>query len=147
MRRLSSLASRSTPSLQNLTKNPKNTTILYQSQFNNITPASLSPSRGNSPINHHYISQILSRNDWLFLLNHELKAKRVILNPQFVVSLLQNQENPLYPLRFFIWVSNIDPLFAKNQPVKGVLATALIKKVWFCYLLNWLKILGIQVLV
>ncbi|XWS53543.1 hypothetical protein CRYUN_Cryun10bG0010300 [Craigia yunnanensis] len=130
MRRLYSLAYRSTPSLQNLTKNPQNTNVLYHSQFKNNTPASPSPSssRGNSPINHHYVSLIISRNDWFFLLNHELKAKRVTLNSQFVVSLLQNQENPLYALRFYIWVSNIDPLFSKNQSVKGVLATVLYKK-------------------
>ncbi|KAK6265314.1 hypothetical protein QUC31_016151 [Theobroma cacao] len=128
MRRLSSLASRSTTSLRNLTKDPKNTTISCQSQFKSNTPVPPPPSRGNSAINHHYISQILSRNDWFLLLNHELKAKRIVLNPQFVVSLLQNQENPLYPLRFYIWVSNIDPLFAKNQSVKGVLATALYRK-------------------
>ncbi|XP_022760644.1 putative pentatricopeptide repeat-containing protein At3g16890, mitochondrial [Durio zibethinus] len=125
MRRFSSATSRFTPSLKNLTKTPQNATILYRSESKNSIPAS---SRGNSPVNHHYISQILSRNDWFVLLNHELKAKRISLNPQFVVSLLQNQENPLYPLRFYIWVSKIDPLFAKNQSVKGVLATALYQK-------------------
>ena len=70
------------------------------------------------PIDHQYISQVLSRKDWFLLLNHEVKARRIILNPQFVVSVLQNQENPLHPLKFYVWVSNIDPLFAKNQSVQ-----------------------------
>ncbi|KAJ4822542.1 hypothetical protein Tsubulata_022393 [Turnera subulata] len=75
-----------------------------------------------------YISQILSRNDWALLMNHEAKAKRIILGSQFIVSVLQNQENPLFALRFYIWVSNIDPLIAKNQSVKGALANILFRK-------------------
>ncbi|KAK7821493.1 putative pentatricopeptide repeat-containing protein [Quercus suber] len=77
------------------------------------------------PIDHQYISQVLSRKDWFLLLNHEVKVGRIVLNPQFVVSLLQNQENPLHPLKFYIWVSNIDPSFAKNHAVRGVLAKTL----------------------
>ncbi|KAF3975304.1 hypothetical protein CMV_001428 [Castanea mollissima] len=77
------------------------------------------------PIDHQYVSQVLSRKDWFLLLNHEVKVGRIILNPQFVVSLLQNQENPLHPLKFYIWVSNTDPSFAKNHAVRGVLARTL----------------------
>lgn len=55
-------------------------------------------------IDHKYFSQILARKDWYLLLNHEYKAKRVTLNQQEVVSILQNQENPLHPFRFYIWL-------------------------------------------
>ncbi|EOY06666.1 Glycine-rich family protein, putative isoform 2 [Theobroma cacao] len=48
MRRLSSLASRSTTSLRNLTKDPKNTTISCQSQFKSNTPVPPPPSRGKA---------------------------------------------------------------------------------------------------
>nr|TKS03067.1 hypothetical protein D5086_0000158580 [Populus alba] len=88
----------------------------------------VSHNRNTRSIDRHYISRILSRNDWYLLLNHEFKAKRINLNPQFVVSVLQNQENPIYPLRFYIWVSNVDPLFIRNQAVKGVLANAFYRK-------------------
>ncbi|OMO53123.1 hypothetical protein COLO4_36843 [Corchorus olitorius] len=100
-------------------------TVLYQSQFKYYTPAASPTPRGNSPINHHYISQILSRDDWLLLLKYELKAKRIVLSPQFIVSVLQNQENPLYPLRFYLWASCQNPLIGKNRLIKGVLASAL----------------------
>ncbi|KAJ6768548.1 TETRATRICOPEPTIDE REPEAT (TPR)-LIKE SUPERFAMILY PROTEIN-RELATED [Salix koriyanagi] len=88
----------------------------------------ISHNRGTRSVDRHYISRILRRNDWFLLLNHELKAKRINLNPQFVVSVLQNQENPIYPLRFYIWVSNVDPLYIRNQAVKGVLANAFYRK-------------------
>ena len=88
----------------------------------------VSHNRDTRSVDRHYISRILSRNDWFLLLNHEFKAKRINLNPQFVVSVLQNQENPIYPLRFYIWVSNVDPLFIRNQAVKGVLANAFYRK-------------------
>ncbi|KAK8547666.1 hypothetical protein V6N13_009069 [Hibiscus sabdariffa] len=128
MRRLSSLASRSKPSLHNLTKPHQNASISSQIPFKSSAPSSPSYLRGNSPISHHYISHFLSRNDWFFLLNLELKAKRLVLNPRLVISLLQNQENPLFPLRFYIWVSSIDPLFARNRAVKAALANALYQK-------------------
>ncbi|KAG5240298.1 pentatricopeptide repeat-containing protein [Salix suchowensis] len=88
----------------------------------------ISHNRDTRSVDRHYISRILRRNDWFLLLNHELKAKRINLNPQFVVSVLQNQENPIYPLRFYIWVSNVDPLYIRNQAVKGVLANAFYRK-------------------
>ncbi|CAK9318487.1 unnamed protein product [Citrullus colocynthis] len=72
------------------------------------------------PIDHSYISRILLSKDWFLLLNHEFKAKRVVLAPQFV-SILQNQDNPLNAIRFYIWVSNVDPLLAKKQSIQGVL--------------------------
>ncbi|KAL2921196.1 hypothetical protein RDABS01_012687 [Bienertia sinuspersici] len=79
-------------------------------------------------IDHDTLSQILLRKDWHLLLNHELKAKRVVLTPQSVVSILQNQENPLISIRFYIWVLNVNPLFEKNQRVRGVLANTLHRK-------------------
>lgn len=62
------------------------------------------------------------------MLGHELKAKRISLDTRSIVSILQNLENPLHPLRFYVWVSNIDPIFAKNQSIRGVLANALYRK-------------------
>ncbi|KAK8489682.1 hypothetical protein V6N11_046265 [Hibiscus sabdariffa] len=100
MRRLSSLASRSKPSLHNLTKPHQNASISSQIPFKSSAPSS--PSY--------------------------LRAKRLVLNPRLVISLLQNQENPLFPLRFYIWVSSIDPLFARNRAVKAALANALYQK-------------------
>ncbi|CAH9094910.1 unnamed protein product, partial [Cuscuta europaea] len=75
-----------------------------------------------------HISQILSRKDWCLLLNHEFRAKRVHLNPRSISSVLQNQQDPLLPLRFYTWVSNIDVSFAKNQQVRSVLANVLYRK-------------------
>ncbi|CAI9119007.1 OLC1v1020654C1 [Oldenlandia corymbosa var. corymbosa] len=79
-------------------------------------------------VDHNYFTQILSRKDWYLLLRQEYKAKRVILTPQKIISILQNQENPLHPLRFYIWVLSINPLFAKNQSIRVVLSNALYRK-------------------
>ncbi|KAG6597564.1 putative pentatricopeptide repeat-containing protein, mitochondrial, partial [Cucurbita argyrosperma subsp. sororia] len=90
------------------------------------------PTREHSlnlkPIDHSYISRILLSKDWFLLLNHEFKAKRLVLAPQFVVSILQNQENPLNAIRFYIWVSNIDPSLAKKQSIRGVLGRNLYRE-------------------
>ncbi|CAL5413056.1 unnamed protein product [Camellia sinensis] len=169
MRGLSSLASRASPVIRNLSEeltnqtkqnreNPSNsksfTPLHHKPTGNNtlvpfrgksslnpqlITNPNLSPSSNTTisankqrvhlkPIDHHYISQILSRKDWFLLLNHEFKAKRIGLDAQSIVSVLQNQENPLHPLRFYIWVSNINPLAAKNQSIRGVLANSLYRR-------------------
>ncbi|KAL3812291.1 hypothetical protein ACJIZ3_013559 [Penstemon smallii] len=82
----------------------------------------------SKPVDHHYYSEILSRKDWYLLLNHEFKAQRLSLNVQTVVSILQNQENPLCPLRFYIWASNISAPFAKNQSIRSALSNALYRK-------------------
>ncbi|KAK9724212.1 hypothetical protein RND81_05G055800 [Saponaria officinalis] len=79
-------------------------------------------------IDYNNLHQILLRKDWYLLLNHELKAGRVIVNPQAVISILQNLENPTQFVRFYIWVLNINPLFAKNQRIKGVFGNALNRK-------------------
>lgn len=80
------------------------------------------------PIDHSYISRILLSKDWFLLLNHEFKAKRVVLAPEFVVSILQNQDNPLNAIRFYIWVSNVDPLLAKKQSIRGILGRNLYRE-------------------
>ncbi|CAK9145635.1 unnamed protein product [Ilex paraguariensis] len=106
------------------------------SQLKNPNLSSISKSRisfdkhklQKKPVDQNYISQILSRKDWYLLLNHELKAKRMSLNAQLIVSILHNQEKPLQHLRFYVWVLNINPLFAKNQSIRGVLANALYRK-------------------
>ncbi|CAN0915625.1 Putative pentatricopeptide repeat-containing protein At3g16890, mitochondrial [Linum grandiflorum] len=79
-------------------------------------------------VDRSYISRLLSRKDWSLLLNHELRAKRIVLNSQFTVSVLQNQENPLTALKYYIWVSSVDPHFAKDQSVRGSLANCLYRK-------------------
>ncbi|WCJ23390.1 pentatricopeptide (PPR) domain protein 40 [Euphorbia peplus] len=111
-----------------------NKTPKPQSQFQtpksiSIPKTLISPQNPTNPVDHSYFSRILSRKqDWFLLLTHELKAKRVILNSQFVISILQNQNNPLNSLKFYIWVSNIDPGFTNNQSVKGVLGKCLFRK-------------------
>ncbi|XP_050224645.1 putative pentatricopeptide repeat-containing protein At3g16890, mitochondrial [Mercurialis annua] len=114
----SRVSSSISPSLHALESLPQFQESIYQFKSN---------PKGN-PVDHQYFSKILSRNDWFLLLNHEFKAKRIILNPQFVISILQNQEDPLYPFKFYMWVLNVDPLFAKDQSVRGVLANCLHRK-------------------
>ncbi|KAD5508411.1 hypothetical protein E3N88_16114 [Mikania micrantha] len=144
MRRFSALASRAqqipnqiTPKFQNQSKIQHNSSLKHKnpSITSNFTArgklSSINPQLNlpiNKPIDHHYISQILSRKDWYLLLNNELKANKFSLNPRIIVSILQNQENPLHKLVFYLWVSNINPLFAKNQSVRRVLANTLYRK-------------------
>lgn len=158
MRWLSSLASRVSPSLRNLPEKASNSSealskIKPRKRLNQTPSDNIgAPHKGNSstpnlelqkkrisakksnfrvgykPIDHLYVARILSRKDWFLLLDHELNARRIVLNPQSVASVLQNQENPLHPLKFSIWVSNIDPLFLKNQSVRSVLANTLFRK-------------------
>ncbi|KAL1223706.1 putative pentatricopeptide repeat-containing protein [Cardamine amara subsp. amara] len=83
------------------------------------------------PTNHidqRYISQVIERKDWLLILNQEFTTHRIGLNPRFVISVLQNQENPLHSLRFYLWVSNTNPVYAKDQSLKTVLGNALFRK-------------------
>ncbi|KAH9766094.1 putative pentatricopeptide repeat-containing protein [Citrus sinensis] len=97
------------------------------SKLNFVTLSSnhVSPHSDVKLIDHHYISQALARKDWFLLLSHELKANRINLVPRVAVSILQNQENPIHSLRFYIWASNINLLLAKDQSVKGVLGNVL----------------------
>ncbi|KAL2454955.1 putative Pentatricopeptide repeat-containing protein [Abeliophyllum distichum] len=80
------------------------------------------------PVDHHYFAEVLSRKDWVFLLSHEFKDKLANLNTRTILSILQNQENPLHLLRFYIWVSDICPQFANNQLIHGALGNALYRK-------------------
>ncbi|KAL9240259.1 hypothetical protein vseg_014501 [Gypsophila vaccaria] len=106
---------------------PHNATNLgNSSSFSNYTSKFNTNHRlVNKTIDFNYLNQILIRKDWYLLLNHELKAGRVSLNPQTVISILQNQENPIHSIRFYIWVSNIDPLIEKNHRIKCVLGNGL----------------------
>ena len=145
MRRLSALASRVeqipnqiTLKSQNQSKIQSNSSSHHQNppvittnftargKFSSVNSQSKTPT--HKPIDHQYISQILSSKDWYLLLNHDLKSKKLSLNPRIIVSVLQNQENPLNNLIFYLWVSNINPLFAKNQSIRGVLANTLYRK-------------------
>ncbi|KAF3456310.1 hypothetical protein FNV43_RR00960 [Rhamnella rubrinervis] len=106
-----------------------------QLQNSNLFSISSSPSSAvkfkpclNNPIDHRYIAQMLLRKDWFIFLNHEFKAKRITLNAQFVVSVLQNQENQSSSLNFYVWVSNINQSLAKNQSVRGVFGNNLYRK-------------------
>lgn len=157
MRGFSTLASRASHAFRNLRENPSNQpkplrdnalnliSKTYQKEAQDVRGKSSNsyfkpsnfPSTSKSPpkqiftgnkIDHKPFSQILLRKDWQLLLNHELKAGRVVLNPQSVVSILQNQENPLCSIRFYIWVMNINPLFERNQRIRGVLANTLYRK-------------------
>ncbi|KAI6692952.1 hypothetical protein NL676_020662 [Syzygium grande] len=85
-------------------------------------------SSRDQQIDRRYISRVLSRKDWFLLLTHEHRAKRAVLSAQSVASVLQNQENPVHPLKFYIWVSSFSPGIAKNRSVRAVLANALHRK-------------------
>ncbi|XP_062077772.1 putative pentatricopeptide repeat-containing protein At3g16890, mitochondrial [Humulus lupulus] len=82
----------------------------------------------NNPIDHQYIAEVLSRKDWFLLLNHEFKAKGFVLSSQFVASVLHNQGNPSNSLKFYTWVSNIDPSLSKNRSILGVLGSTFYRK-------------------
>ncbi|KAH6816722.1 pentatricopeptide domain protein 40 [Perilla frutescens var. frutescens] len=79
-------------------------------------------------IDHRYLAEILSRKDWFLLLNHEFDADRGNLNAQIVVSVLQNQENVICALRFYVWMSNFSALLGKNQMIRSALGNALYRK-------------------
>ncbi|KAM0986421.1 hypothetical protein ACFX15_013079 [Malus domestica] len=116
--------------------------------ISNIPISAGNAHHNHKPIDHSYIVQILSRKDWFLLLAHELKAQRIVLNPQFVASVLQNQENPSLSLKFYLWVSSIDPLLSKNQSVRGILANTLYRRgpvVLSVELLNDIKNSGLMV--
>ncbi|KAL6176409.1 hypothetical protein ACLB2K_053042 [Fragaria x ananassa] len=129
MRWLSSLASRVSPALRTQTK-PRKPLLPSSPHKGNSFPSNLISAKNPKfpVIDHLYIARVLSRKDWFLLLDHELNARRILLTPQSVASVLQNQQNPLHPLKFSIWFSNVDPLFLKNQSVRGVLANTLFRK-------------------
>uniref|UniRef100_A0A7C9EY19 Uncharacterized protein n=3 Tax=Opuntia streptacantha TaxID=393608 RepID=A0A7C9EY19_OPUST len=106
MRGFSTLASRASPAIKTLREPIHNHPKPFTQNPNNHPPnayrigaqrlrgkASSSPRFSNSsfknkfspePIDHKSLSQILSRRDWHLLLDHELRAGRVILTPQSV---------------------------------------------------------------
>lgn len=161
MRKLSSLASRVAPEIQNLAEriqnpiNPRNTTPSNVKSRENTGQNRASSSTGKTefessnsvpisapkshfsahkqtykpkPIDHHYLAEVLSRKDWYLLLNHEFKAQRINLNTQIVVSILQNQENVLCALRFYVWVCNVSASLVKDQSIRSALSNALYRK-------------------
>ncbi|KAL0719337.1 hypothetical protein Bca4012_068661 [Brassica carinata] len=88
-------------------------------------------SSGNKPTNptdHRHISQIIRRKDWFLILNQSLTPHRINTNPRFIISLLQNQENPLHSLRVYLWFSNTNPIHSKDQSLKTVLGNVLFRK-------------------
>ncbi|ESQ48248.1 hypothetical protein EUTSA_v10022362mg [Eutrema salsugineum] len=97
-----------------------------------LNPKPLKPllpsGKPTNPIDRRYISQIIGRKDWFLVLKQEFSAHRIGLNHRFVISVLQNQENPLHSLRFYLWVSNTDPVYARDQSLKSVLGNAFFRK-------------------
>ncbi|KAK4405494.1 putative pentatricopeptide repeat-containing protein, mitochondrial [Sesamum angolense] len=154
MRKVSSLASRAAAEIQNLAERTNNTKkptfprppklkpakTLGQNpvvsstgklQFNDTKFNSISACEKrfvSKPIDHRYFSEILLRKEWYLLLNHEFKAQRLILNTQTAVSILQNQENALCPLRFYVWLSNVSTSLARNQSILSALSNSLYRK-------------------
>ncbi|XP_057785595.1 putative pentatricopeptide repeat-containing protein At3g16890, mitochondrial [Salvia miltiorrhiza] len=154
MRQLSSLASRVAPQIQNLAakiqfpQKPRNPspTKLKSTQNRVVSAAEFSASgsasfsapkshisdrdqRLNSRVvDHGYLAEILSRKDWFLLLNHEFDATRGNLSAPIVVSVLQNQENVVCALRFYVWVTNFSASLAKNQMIRCALGNALYRK-------------------
>ncbi|KAJ0976400.1 hypothetical protein J5N97_018365 [Dioscorea zingiberensis] len=74
------------------------------------------------------ICAILSQKDWFLTLNSEFKPIAVHLGSQSVVSVLQKQENPIFSLKFYVWVSNLDVKLAKDRFVRKVLVELLWRK-------------------
>ncbi|KAK9119943.1 hypothetical protein Scep_018036 [Stephania cephalantha] len=75
-----------------------------------------------------YLSDILTRKDWVLLLNDEFKARKTSLDTRLVVRALQNQENPLSSVKFYVWVSEYDGKMAKNRSVQRAMADNLFRK-------------------
>ncbi|KAG7582244.1 Pentatricopeptide repeat [Arabidopsis suecica] len=94
----------------------------------NLSKTLNSSGKPTNPLNQRYISQVIERKDWFLILNQEFTTHRIGLNTRFVISVLQNQDNPLHSLRFYLWVSNFDPVYAKDQSLKSVLGNALFRK-------------------
>lgn len=157
MRKLSSLACRVTPRVQNLSENfragnplpskLKSRQILGpnhavsatgKSEFRDSASASISATESRifdrdrkikpRPIDRGYIAEILARKDWFLLLNHEFGAKGGDLNKQIVVSVLHNQERGVCALRFYVWISYVSASLASKQSVRFALGNALYRK-------------------
>ncbi|KAJ4897042.1 Putative pentatricopeptide repeat-containing protein [Raphanus sativus] len=88
---------------------------------------SLNPKPLSSSSSSGHISQIIKRKDWFLILNQSHRTTTIPNNPRFIISLLQNQENPLHSLRLYLWVSN---LYSKDdhQSLKTVLGNVLFRK-------------------
>ncbi|XP_042050748.1 putative pentatricopeptide repeat-containing protein At3g16890, mitochondrial [Salvia splendens] len=107
-------------------------------EFKDSSSASISPPKSHISdrdqrlnsrvIDHGYLAEILSRKDWFLLLNHDFDANRGNLNATVVVSVLQNQENVLCALRFYVWISKFSASLAKNQMIRSALGNALYRK-------------------
>ncbi|KAK9117417.1 hypothetical protein Sjap_016364 [Stephania japonica] len=75
-----------------------------------------------------YLSDILSRRDWVLLLNDEFTARKTSLDMCLVVRTLQNQENALNSVKFYVWVSDYDGKMVKNRSVQKAMADNLFRK-------------------
>ncbi|RDX81030.1 putative pentatricopeptide repeat-containing protein, mitochondrial, partial [Mucuna pruriens] len=105
--------------------------IKPQNPSNLIPPKPLNPRQtppSSTPIDHPYISQLLSRPDWALLLNHDLLSKRLLLNPRSTVTIFQNQENPSHAIKFHTWLSHVNPALATHQSVQRALGNTLHRK-------------------
>ncbi|KAJ0976340.1 hypothetical protein J5N97_018305 [Dioscorea zingiberensis] len=63
-------------------------------------------------------SILSSQKDWFLTLNSEFKQIALHLGSQSVVSVLQKQENPIFLLKFYVWVSDLDVKLAKDRFVR-----------------------------
>ncbi|KAH1238714.1 putative pentatricopeptide repeat-containing protein, mitochondrial [Glycine max] len=94
-----------------------------------LNPLQTPPSSPSSPpIDHLYISQLLSRPDWAVLLNHDLSSKTLLLNPSYAVSIFQNQQNPSHAIKFHSWLSHVNPTLAAHNSVHRALRNTLHRK-------------------
>ncbi|KAK6930244.1 Pentatricopeptide repeat, partial [Dillenia turbinata] len=142
MRGLSSLASRVSPAIINRSRDQPKLTKFREPNHSNSKkskPSSLlrrhveatlqdAHISAAKPVDHQSLGRILSRKDWFLLLKHEFNDLQSKLSVQLVVSILQNQENPLNCLRFYIWVSNLNAKFGSNLSIRAVLANTLYRK-------------------
>ncbi|XP_078168464.1 pentatricopeptide (PPR) domain protein 40 [Carex rostrata] len=78
----------------------------------------------------HRVLAILSENNnnWFSLLSKEFQPYLQRIDPRFVISFLQNADNPVSLLKFYLWVSNCNPKLAKDSSVVRVLSDLLWRK-------------------
>ena len=103
---------------------PQHQPIKYIKQNPSIViPPKTTPS--STPIQHPYISQLLSTPNWALLLNHHLFSNTLLLNPRSAVTVFNNQRNPSHAVKFHAWLSHVNPALATHPSVQRALRNTL----------------------
>lgn len=83
------------------------------------------PAKG---IDFAHITEVLASKNCFFLLNLDGSIRSSIGIPHLVVRVLQNQENPLFSLKFYIWASSTNQSITSNRSIRSALSNILFKK-------------------